>query len=295
MFPSFNSIEEIRVSESNNNAEFSGVADITTVSKAGTVNFHGGLFENNENTVFNSNNTFALTKPRISMNDFGGTLGGPLRIPFVDSKVDHDFFFASYEGLRLPRETPMLLSVPSAAMRTGDSYRLLRFRDARGSDADADCGKRDPIFVSGAELWFNRFLGEQLPDQFPFANLGEPGRHSGWTGRSSSRQSAVFARFSYKNRQVSTAPSAALTFTFCAEAGSPLQGAYNTPEIDEGVTFAHNFVFNARLLNEFRGGFNGQHTSETQSYSTADLAGGDGISQQPCLSPIRNGPRRRRC
>ena len=36
MFPSFNSIEEIRVSESNNNAEFGGVADITTVSKAGT-------------------------------------------------------------------------------------------------------------------------------------------------------------------------------------------------------------------------------------------------------------------
>ncbi len=83
MFPSFNSIEEIRVSESNNNAEFSGVADITTVSKAGTIHFHGGLFENHENTVFNSNNAFALTKPRIIMNDFGGTLGGPLRIPHL--------------------------------------------------------------------------------------------------------------------------------------------------------------------------------------------------------------------
>ena len=46
MFPSFNSIEEIRVSESNNNAEFSGVADITTVSKAGTLHYHGGAFEN---------------------------------------------------------------------------------------------------------------------------------------------------------------------------------------------------------------------------------------------------------
>ena len=66
MFPSFNSIEEIRVSESNNNAEFSGVADITTVSKAGTIHYHGGLFENNENTVFNSNNAFALSKPRSS-------------------------------------------------------------------------------------------------------------------------------------------------------------------------------------------------------------------------------------
>ena len=47
MFPSFNSIEEIRVSEANNSAEFSGVADITTVSKAGTIRYHGGLFENN--------------------------------------------------------------------------------------------------------------------------------------------------------------------------------------------------------------------------------------------------------
>ena len=40
-----------RLSESNNNAEFSGVADITTVSKAGTNHYHGGVFENNENTV----------------------------------------------------------------------------------------------------------------------------------------------------------------------------------------------------------------------------------------------------
>ena len=80
MFPSFNSIEEIRVSESNNNAEFSGVADITTVSKAGTIHFHGGAFENHENTVFNANDAFSNSKPRIIMNDFGGTLGGPITI-----------------------------------------------------------------------------------------------------------------------------------------------------------------------------------------------------------------------
>ncbi len=56
----------------------------------------------------------------------------------------------------------------------------------------------------------------------------------------SARQS-MFARFSYKNRQVTTAPSAACTFTYCAEAGSPLQGGYNTPEIDEGLTFAPTY------------------------------------------------------
>ncbi len=54
------------------------------------------------------------------MNDFGGTLGGPLRIPLLALTAISTFFFASYEGLRLPRETPMLLSVPSAAMRNGN-------------------------------------------------------------------------------------------------------------------------------------------------------------------------------
>jgi hypothetical protein len=54
------------------------------------------------------------------MNDFGGTLGGPLRFrPGYDGH-DKTFFFVSYEGLRLPRETPMLLSVPSADMRNGN-------------------------------------------------------------------------------------------------------------------------------------------------------------------------------
>src|SRR5579859_6107473 len=120
MFPSFNSIEEIRVSESNNNAEFSGVADITTVSKAGTINYHGGVFENHENTVLNANDPFALAKPKIIMNDFGGTLGGPLRIPHFTSGQPSTFFFASYEGLRLPRETPIVLSVPSNDMRNGN-------------------------------------------------------------------------------------------------------------------------------------------------------------------------------
>ena len=276
MFPSFNSIEEIRVSESNNNAEFSGVADITTVSKAGTVNFHGGLFENNENTVFNSNNTFALTKPRISMNDFGGTLGGPLRIPFVDAKVDRDFFFASYEGLRLPRQTPMLLSVPSAAMRTGD--------------LTAYYGSATPVEVTPTPI-----AASVIQYLFPVPNYGSP---DSWANnyqinfpspisanqgdirldRTISSRQSVFARFSYKNRQVSTAPSQACTYTYCAEGGSPLQGAYNTPEIDEGLTFAHNFVFNPRLLNEFRGGFNAQHTSETQSYATGDLLSETGFA-----------------
>jgi hypothetical protein len=298
MFPSFNSIEEIRVSESNNNAEFSGVADITTVSKAGTMQFHGGLFENHENTIFNSNDTFALSKPRIIMNDFGGTLGGPLRIPFLAASDNRTFFFASYEGLRLPRQTPMLLSVPSEAMRQGNLTSYLNNQgittlyNPDGSELTS-ADPADPLYNTPVPV--NSVAAAALKYLFPEPNYGSadsfannyqinfPSPISANQGdirldRTLSSRQSVFARFSYKNRQVITAPSSNCLYTYCAEAGSPLQGGYNTPEIDEGLTFAHNFVFNQNLLNEFRGGFNAQHASETQSYATTDLLSQTGFA-----------------
>jgi hypothetical protein len=296
MFPSFNSIEEIRVSESNNGAEFGGVADITTVSKAGTNHFHGGLFENNENTVFNSNNTFALSKPKIIMNDFGGTLGGPVKIPHLFNGSDNTFFFISFEGLRLPRETPIVLSVPSMDMRSGN---LTTYLAGQGVTAIYQPDGVTPL--NPASVPVNPIAASLLQVLMPTPNYGATGSYANnyqinfpspissnqgdvRLDRTISSRQTVFARFSYKNRQVTTAPSAACTFTYCAEAGSPLQGAYNTPEIDEGMTFAHNFIFSPHLLNEFRGGYNAQHTSETQSYSTSTILSQTGISvPQPDL------------
>ena len=296
MFPSFNSIEEIRVSESNNNAEFGGVADITTVSKEGTNRFHGGVFENHENTVLNANNTFALSKPKIVMNDFGGTLGGPLKIPHLYSGRDKSFFFISFEGLRLPRETPMVLSVPSMDMRNGNLTNYLAGQEVQAIYQPDGVTPIDPANVPVSPISANL-----LTSLMPAPNYGDPSSYANnyqtnFPSPISSNQGdvrldqrfsdkqAIFARFSYKNRQVLTAPSAACTYSYCAEAGSPLQGAYNTPEIDEGLTFAHNYVFSPRLLNEFRGGFNAQHSSETQSYLTNSLLAQTGLSvPQPDL------------
>jgi len=289
MFPSFNSIEEIRVSESNNNAEFSGVADITTVSKAGTIHYHGGVFEYDENTVFNANNPFAISKPHIIMNDFGGTLGGPLRIPRIITKPASTFFFASFEALRLPRETPIILSVPSNNMRNGN---LTSYLNGQGVSAiyEPDGTPLDPSNVPVSPIAAN-----VIQHLFPAPNLGDPESYANnyqinfpspissnqgdiRIDRTLTGRQSIFARFSYKNRQILTAPSADCVFTYCAEAGSPLQGAYNTPEIDEGLTFAHNFVITPQVLNEFRGGYNAQHTSETQNYSTTDILSQTGFS-----------------
>jgi Carboxypeptidase regulatory-like domain/TonB dependent receptor len=304
MFPSFNSIEEIRVSESNNSAEFGGVADITTVSKAGTNKFHGALFENNENTIFNSNDTFALAKPKIIMNDFGATLGGPVDIPHLFNGHDSTFFFISFEGLRLPRETPIVLSVPSMDMRNGNIGYYLDQTYCEPNPT-TQCPNGYTVYnpdgsvltnsVSNTPVAPSAITTKLLNVLMPTPNLGPAGAFANnyqvnfpspissnqgdvrLDHTISSRQS-VFARFSYKNRQIITAPSAACTFTYCAEAGSPLQGGYNTPEIDEGMTFAHNFVISPRLLNEFRGGYNAQHTSETQSYSTSNILSQTGLT-----------------
>jgi hypothetical protein len=293
MFPSFNSIEEIRVSESNNNAEFSGVADITTVSKAGTNQFHGGVFENHENTALNANDPFANQKPRVIMNDFGGTLGGPLKLAHLSTADKPAFFFISYEGLRLPRETPLLLSVPSVAMRSGNLTDYLNGQGVSNvfaPDGTQLANSAVPVSAISAQLMQvlmplpNRGAASDYVNNYQnnfrspiSANQGDVRLDKTLTARQT-----AFARFSYKNRQVTTAPSEGCVITYCAEAGSPLLGGFNTPEIDEGLTFAHNFVITPRLLNEFRGGFNAQHTSETQTFSTANILQQTGM---PALQP----------
>src|SRR5208337_5031729 len=112
LFPSFNSIEEIKISETLNPAEFGGVADITTVSKSGTNSFHGGLYENVQNTDFNASDTFSHQATPVQMNNFGIYLGGPVIIPRLYNGRNKTFFFGDFEVLRLPKSQTQLESVP---------------------------------------------------------------------------------------------------------------------------------------------------------------------------------------
>ncbi len=54
------------------------------------------------------------------MNDFGIFYGGPVVVPHLYDGHDKTFYFLSYEGLRLPQQTNVIQSVPTAAMRNGD-------------------------------------------------------------------------------------------------------------------------------------------------------------------------------
>src|SRR6266478_6103948 len=116
--PSPDSIEEFRVITNSFDAEYgrNSGAVVNVVTKSGTNNFHGSVYEFFRNDVLNAHGfTFQPTpKPPFKQNQFGGTLGGPI-------KKDKIFIFGSYEGRRIVRGiVSQQVPVPTGADLSGD-------------------------------------------------------------------------------------------------------------------------------------------------------------------------------
>ncbi|MGD0292347.1 MAG: carboxypeptidase regulatory-like domain-containing protein [Terracidiphilus sp.] len=112
-FPSAESIAEIRVDGVNNNAEFGQAGEITTISKSGTNRFHGAAFWHFQNSDLDATAFGEVTKPAKNGNDFGVSVGGPVR-------RDKTFFFGTYEGFLFPKQSTIRDLVPTSKMLTGD-------------------------------------------------------------------------------------------------------------------------------------------------------------------------------
>ena len=109
---SLESIAEFRVSSSVYTADQGGAAGaiVSIVSKTGTNAFHGGVFEFLRNDVLDSRSPFDTNIPPFRLNQFGGSIGGPIQ-------KDRTFFFTDYEGLRQRLDTTIIGFVPNAAFR----------------------------------------------------------------------------------------------------------------------------------------------------------------------------------
>lgn len=123
--PSPDSIEEFRVLTNTFDAEYgrNSGSVVNVVTKSGTNNLHGNVYEFFRNTVFNAQgyclaevSGVSCEKPKSNQNQFGGTLGGPI-------VKDRTFFFTSYEGRRVRQGIPSpLVTVPTAAQRPDPSH-----------------------------------------------------------------------------------------------------------------------------------------------------------------------------
>jgi Carboxypeptidase regulatory-like domain len=128
------SVQEFRVTTSNYGADQGGSsgAQVALVTKSGTNNYHGALYEYNRNTATSANEYFVKAgqlqacelagtplsdpscnqAPKLIRNVFGGAVGGPI-------KKDRLFLFLNYEGIRLVSAAPETEQVPSPTLRDG--------------------------------------------------------------------------------------------------------------------------------------------------------------------------------
>lgn len=117
ILPNPDAIQEYRVETNNYDAEYGKMSGgvITVLTKSGTNNYHGSLFEYWREGSLNANFwNSTLPTPPLRRNQFGGTFGGPIR-------KDKAFFFVSYQGLRqLSSFFENSAIVPTAAERAGD-------------------------------------------------------------------------------------------------------------------------------------------------------------------------------
>ncbi|OLE52056.1 MAG: hypothetical protein AUG51_19885 [Acidobacteria bacterium 13_1_20CM_3_53_8] len=156
------SLQEFRVITTNPNAEYgrSSGAQVSLVTKSGTNEFHGSLYEFHRNTVTTANDFFnnaagrytandfpvqigiarigdpRVPRPQLLRNIFGGSIGGPI-------KKNRAFFFFTYEGFREASQTPVVREVPLLTMGQG----IVRYRTASGA-SDPTCPPRTPAGVA---------------------------------------------------------------------------------------------------------------------------------------------------
>jgi hypothetical protein len=116
VIPNLDSIDEFRVLTDNFNAEYGNYMGglISVVTKSGTNKVHGDAFDFLRNTDLDARNFFDINRGTFQQNQFGGTLGGPI-------KHEKVFFFLDYQGTRTNQgQSSGVIPVPSAAERSGN-------------------------------------------------------------------------------------------------------------------------------------------------------------------------------
>jgi hypothetical protein len=297
MFPSAESISEMKVQGSTGGAEYGNAADITTTSKAGTNVFHGSAFEYFQNAALDATRFVdplpLVPKAAKSANTFGGSLGGPIF-------KNHTFFFADYEGMRYRTQTLRQETVPNQAMRNGDfsqfcdHYDVNQICDSTNPDANLQLHDLDGTPFPGNIIPVDRFDSRVAPilQYYPLPLQGGPDNFAHFNhtlnvpnpilsdqfdiriDHTLTTKQNVFGRWTYKNtRSVNVVNLSVLLL--------PAEADF---EHDNQIVLAHNYAIKPNLINELRGGI-----SRRQNGGTFPIDG-PAFMQQLGLNPQQLGP-----
>jgi|CZKL01.1.fsa_nt_gi hypothetical protein len=120
--PIVDAILEFKSQGHNDLAEYGGAAGATVsvVTKSGTNQYHGALWEYLRNQVMDSTGYFATTLAPLRQNQYGASVGGPLSIPKLYNGKNRTFFYVAWEDFKYRSAVETGALGPTAAMRAGD-------------------------------------------------------------------------------------------------------------------------------------------------------------------------------
>jgi hypothetical protein len=253
--PSIDMIQEVKVDTNSYPAEVgrAGGAVVNLLTKSGTNEFHGGLYEYLRNDKLNANDFFSnltgVPRPEYRQNQFGGSVGGPIR-------KDKTFFFVDTEALRIVQGVPTgLIFTPTLFEEQNPG----NFTDQPGG-INIPASKLDPVALKYWKL-------------FPAPNAGPPGflganynnnvtktyNSTTYDARIDHRFSdrdSIFARFSYNptfNSQPALFPNAMVDGQTLSAGG----GIYPGPsEADsQGYMASYVHVFSPTMVMELKAAY----------------------------------------
>ncbi len=132
-----------------------GGVNVVAISKSGTNRLNGSLYEYNRSNTLIARDPFVMTPPApFSRHQFGGAVGGPLRLPRYDGR-NRTFFFGNYEGLRQAGGATRVATVPIDAYWNGDFSSLLprvQLRDPLAAGRPVIPNNRLDLYMGGTRI-----------------------------------------------------------------------------------------------------------------------------------------------
>lgn len=238
-------------------------AQINVILKSGSNDFHGSLFEFHRNAVLDARNFFASSgepKPKYLRNQFGASIGGPI-------KRDRTFFFADYEGTRAREGITRITNVPTLLERAGNFSQSLF-----GTPIDPFTGQ--PFFGGVIPSMRINPVGQSILNRYPLPNRNVPlqnfvssptqrDRNDSFDARVDHRmgQKADFSfRYSCGNRDLFE-PFTGPTFSLVPGFGDRVKRR------SQNAMGALTYVFTPTFINETRVAFSRVAASVTQEAS----------------------------
>jgi hypothetical protein len=240
-------MQEFRVIANNYSAEFGhSTGGIVTMStRSGTNQYHGSIFESLQNNVLNARNFFAQTRPAVRLNQYGGTLGGPIQ-------KDKTHFFITWEQTKQLSSDTVTSTVPTLLNRAGD------FSDITGRIYDPASNPRVPF--DGNRIPLTRLDPVALAALNYFAAPNLPGLANNFAGSSANtlHRDIVVGRLDHYFSSSDTVTAR----YYINDASTNNSGTYGIPVSDpladitdvrvQSLLIAHTHTFGPTLANDLR-------------------------------------------